>query len=143
MRHRISAGALVVDDGRILLVREEFSRAGPFWVAPGGGVEADEELAAAAEREAREETGLAVRAGRLVYVEDGFDGTTRTAKFWFLAALLDAPAEPAGDLTAQWFARDALPDEVYPLELHDRFWRDLEDGFPQGVVMLPLRRWRP
>ena len=142
MSYRIAAGALVVDRGRILLVREDFSPDGPFWVAPGGGVEGTEDLAAAAEREVREETGLSVRAVRLVYVEEGFDGTTRSVKFWFLATLIGS-SEPRGDLVAGWFARDALPEEVYPLELRERFWTDLEAGFPNALVKLPLRPWKP
>ena len=124
-------------------MREEFSPEGPFWVAPGGGVEGGEELAAAAEREVREETGLAVEAGQLVYVEDGFDGTTRTVKFWFLGQLKGSGELKGGDLFAGWFAPDALPDEVYPLVLRDRFWSDLDAGFPTTVLKLPLRPWKP
>lgn len=62
MNHRISAGARVENNGRLLLVRHRKQAAYDFWVAPGGGVQGAESLLAAAEREIREETGLVVVA---------------------------------------------------------------------------------
>ena len=71
MQHRISAGAIVEDAaGQILLVRHVLPGKYDFWVAPGGGVQGREELAAAAIREVREETGLHV-ASRLARVHRG------------------------------------------------------------------------
>lgn len=56
---RVGALVAVQDDGgRVLLV---WQTGGPFaghWLLPGGSVERDEGVAAAAERELREETGL-------------------------------------------------------------------------------------
>lgn len=46
MTHRISAGAIVESDGRLLLVRHYRPGRYDFWVAPGGGVKGDESLAA-------------------------------------------------------------------------------------------------
>jgi len=41
-----------------------------FWVCPGVGVQGEEELAATAMREVREESGLDVRVSKLLYVEE-------------------------------------------------------------------------
>ena len=58
---RIRVGALVVNGGRILLVRhEKDGRA--YWLLPGGGVEEGEQLEDAMRREFAEECGLAVRS---------------------------------------------------------------------------------
>jgi 8-oxo-dGTP pyrophosphatase MutT (NUDIX family) len=62
---RHSARVLLVDrDERLLLLRIAADPAhrelGGYWLTPGGGVEAGEELAAAAARELAEETGLVV-----------------------------------------------------------------------------------
>ncbi len=66
----VGVGAVIVDQGRVLLVK----RAGPpmagQWTIPGGVVELGETLRAAAEREAREETGLTVRAAEVLEVID-------------------------------------------------------------------------
>lgn len=57
-------GAIVHDAaGRLLLIRRGHEPGRGLWSVPGGRVEPGESLAAAVEREVREETGLAVRAG--------------------------------------------------------------------------------
>ncbi|WP_448610002.1 NUDIX domain-containing protein [Geodermatophilus sp. URMC 60] len=57
-------GAVVLDSrGRLLMVRRGNEPGRGLWSVPGGRVEAGESVAAAVEREVREETGLAVRAG--------------------------------------------------------------------------------
>ena len=57
-------GAIVHDAaGRLLLIRRGHAPGRGLWSVPGGRVEPGETLAEAVEREVREETGLAVRAG--------------------------------------------------------------------------------
>ncbi len=63
---KVSAGVRVVKDGKILLVKRGKDPYRGTWHMPAGYVEIDEEPARAAEREALEETGLIVRAERLV-----------------------------------------------------------------------------
>jgi 8-oxo-dGTP diphosphatase len=146
MMHRISSGALVVREGRILLVRHRQPGQHDFWIAPGGGVEGNEELARAAERETFEESGIHVVATRLAYIDEGWSAELRILKFWFLADYvsgdLDVNANPGeGDfiVEARWFGLDALPEgHVFPEPLRTRFQRDLAAGFP-GAVKLPLR----
>jgi ADP-ribose pyrophosphatase YjhB (NUDIX family) len=59
---------VLVEDGRILLVKQQVGERG--WSLPGGKAEAGETLEAAIVRELAEETGLAVRADKLLYVCD-------------------------------------------------------------------------
>lgn len=63
---KVSAGVRVVKDGKLLLVQRGIDPWRGKWHMPAGYVEVDEEPSLAAEREAREETGLMVRAGNLV-----------------------------------------------------------------------------
>jgi ADP-ribose pyrophosphatase YjhB (NUDIX family) len=63
---KISAGCRITADGRILLVKRRNPPFAETWHFPSGYVEVDEYPAAAAERETREETGLQVKAGKLV-----------------------------------------------------------------------------
>lgn len=147
MKHRISAGALVLHQGKILLVRHFRPGIHDFWAPPGGGAEGSEELAATAERETLEETGLIVRAKALAYIDELIDDSGRMLKFWFMAEYvsgrIDTTANPAEDEAiseAGWFARDSLPmGHVFPDPLHNRFWTDLASGFP-FPTKLPLKQ---
>ena len=71
MTPKVRATAVLVEDGRILLVEQAVTRSLPRrWSLPGGRVEAGETLAECLVREVREETGLEVETGRLLYACD-------------------------------------------------------------------------
>lgn len=59
-------GAVVVHEGRLLLVRRGKEPGRGLWSVPGGRVEAGETLEEACRREVREETGIAVVPGPVV-----------------------------------------------------------------------------
>ena len=147
MRHRISAGAIVESEGRLLLVRHQRPGRYDFWVAPGGGVTGDESLEAAAVREVREETGLVVRVSKLLYIEELADAGCRYVKFWHAASLVGGTLDTSHhEAVAEYIVQAAwlAPEEcqgltVYPPVLTGRYWSDRSAGFP-GVVHLPLRQ---
>jgi ADP-ribose pyrophosphatase YjhB (NUDIX family) len=66
---RVRVTGVVVEDGRILLLNQD-TDTGRSWSLPGGKLEAGETLAQALVREMREETGLDIEPGRLLYVCD-------------------------------------------------------------------------
>jgi ADP-ribose pyrophosphatase YjhB (NUDIX family) len=63
---RIAAGALFVEDDRILLVRKTYSNG---WDIPGGYVDAGESPAAACQRELKEELGIQREVERLLVID--------------------------------------------------------------------------
>jgi 8-oxo-dGTP diphosphatase len=65
-----AVGAIVIRDGRVLLVRRGKPPGKGLWAVPGGRVELGETLKEAAEREVREEAGLIIRAKSPVYTFD-------------------------------------------------------------------------
>lgn len=66
----VGVGAVIIDQGRVLLIKRGSPPLLGEWSLPGGVVELGETLRAAAEREALEETGLIVKAGEVVEVLD-------------------------------------------------------------------------
>lgn len=142
MKHRLSAGVLVEDNGRVLVVRHVKPGVYDFWVAPGGGVQAVESLQAAAQREAREETGLDVEPLALAYIEELVQPEVRVCKFWFTGRLrggelstahLEAKAEHI--VEAAWVSQEELKPlvRVFPPVLLDRYWQDRTAGFPAPI----------
>lgn len=146
MNHRISAGAIIEDGGRLLLVRHLVPGKYDFWVCPGGGAKGTESLEQTAAREAKEETGLDVEVGKLVYIEEFSNPETRFIKFWFLARVLDGTIDTSHPETvrehiveASWLHHAELEGKtVYPSVIKTRFTRDHASGFRE-VVRLPLR----
>jgi mutator protein MutT len=62
---QIAVGAIVIDDGRLLMVQRANDPGKGLWSLPGGRVEHGEFIADAVARELFEETGLTVGVGEL------------------------------------------------------------------------------
>ncbi len=66
----IGVGAVIIENGRALVVRRGTEPLKGQWSVPGGVLELGETLRQGAEREAKEETGLEVEAGEVLEVVD-------------------------------------------------------------------------
>jgi mutator protein MutT len=69
-RPLVGVGAVIVEAGRVVLVRRAAEPMAGQWSIPGGLLELGETLRAGAAREALEETGLQVEAGEVLEVLD-------------------------------------------------------------------------
>ena len=66
----VGVGAVIVQDGRVLLVKRRHEPLAGRWSLPGGTLELGETLEAGLVREMREETSLDVRVGPVIEVFD-------------------------------------------------------------------------
>ncbi len=140
MRHRVrAAGVLVDENDRVLLALDDVRPSGvELWVPPGGGMEPnDDSVLDCVRREFREETGLDVEVGTLLYVrefrEPGLD--VQHVELYFVVHThrgelthTDRHTAPLGATSGRhcrWFTREEMTTScVRPAELQDRFWRD-------------------
>lgn len=68
---KIRPTAVLIEDGRILIVKQEVSDQ-RHWSLPGGALEYGETIEQCLVRETKEETGLDVKAKELLYITDRF-----------------------------------------------------------------------
>lgn len=114
---KLAVAALIERDGRLLLGRRGpgSARAGR-WSFPAGFVDRGERVEDAAIREAREETGLAVRLDALIGLYSARGNPTVLAVY--AATATGGTLAPGDDLTElAYFPLDALPEPAFP---HDR-----------------------
>jgi 8-oxo-dGTP diphosphatase len=118
-----AVGAVVVYQGRALLVRRGSAPAKGMWVIPGGGVELGERVEDAVSREVQEECGIAIAVGPLACVVDRLDRDEH-GRVRFHYVIIDYFARyQSGELKAgsdaaeaRWVALADLPDYGLSLE---------------------------
>jgi len=109
----IGVGAVVMENGKILLVKRAFDPGAGKWSVPGGLVELGEKLSEACIREAEEETGLRVQVLELINVFDMVDKED-SGKFKYHYVLVEFLVKPvSGELKPnaevkelRWFTRE-------------------------------------
>ncbi|MGH8950680.1 MAG: NUDIX hydrolase [Acidimicrobiia bacterium] len=113
-RPLVGVGVAVVDQGRILLVRRGHEPNKGLWAVPGGKVEFGESLTAAATREVREETGLSVEIGDLIWAGEHISEHGHIVLIDFLGSVIEGRLAAADDADqAEWVALHQAAE--YPL----------------------------
>lgn len=126
---RAAVGAVVIRDGRVLLVKRSNAPQKGKWAIPGGSVELGETLQEAAEREVKEETGVTIKANEPVFTFDLIERDS-AGKFLFHYVIIDLLADyvdgepcPADDVSdAAWFS----PEELRSLAISGTTWKLLK-----------------
>ncbi|MDP9143811.1 MAG: NUDIX domain-containing protein [Actinomycetota bacterium] len=99
----VGVGVAVVDDGRILLVQRGHEPARGLWAVPGGKVDFGERLRDAAVREVREETGLLVDVGEVIWAGEHISDFGHIVLVDFLGSVTGGELEAADDAErAEW-----------------------------------------
>lgn len=127
---------LIVERKRLLMVKiNSPTRAEPFWMPPGGGIDFQETAEAAVVRECEEETGLRVEAGDLCFVSQYISGKWHALEWYFRCRIIQQE-------TAQTPALGSDP-EIQPEHqmLEDVAWFTHEElVHPRNRVFPPFVR---
>ena len=138
---RMAVGAVVVDRGRVLLVRRGKEPLKGHWSLPGGVLELGESLTDGVEREVLEETGLFVEVVELVELLDRIHRDGERVRYHYVIAdylcrVVGGEMQAASDADAvrwveraEWNSRGALqldPITVRVIEIGWQRARDLE-----------------
>lgn len=111
----VGVGAIIVDAGRVALVKRGHAPLLGEWSIPGGMLELGETVRQGAEREALEETGLVVRAIELlgvfdrVVLDDAKQCQYHYVLIDFLCERVSGDLHAAGDASdARWFTAEEI-----------------------------------
>ena len=112
----LGVGALILDQGRVLLVERGREPLAGYWSLPGGAVETGERLEDALVREVFEETGLHVKADSIATVfERIMPDRAGACEYHYVLVDFYCTVSGGGDLRpgddsarVDWFAIDAL-----------------------------------
>lgn len=140
MNKRIRAVGIVINQGKVLLMYRKRPEK-EYYIFPGGGVEAGEEVKDAVVRELWEETSIKVSVGELLYHLKFSDDTEQ---YFYLCDYLAGEPE-LGDFIEKekmsrgnnfyqplWWELTKLPETLlYPLEVRDWLIEDLKSNFSQ------------
>ncbi len=112
----VGVGAVIVDDGRVVLIRRRYEPLAGQWSLPGGKLELGETLEDGTAREMLEETGLVVEVGPVIEVFDRimFDDARRVRYHFVLVDYLCWPV--SGELQAGSDVDDAVFASLEELE---------------------------
>ena len=130
-RPLIGVGSIIIEDGRVVLVKRAHPPIEGQWSIPGGVLEVGELVREAAVREAQEETGLIVEPGELLGVFDRIlhDAEKRVQYHYvlidFLCRRIGGELAAASDAAeVRWFTRA----ELTPLNLAEDTLEVIQKG---------------
>ena len=135
MHPKVRATAVLIEQDRILLIQQRVDDA-RGWSLPGGALEAGESLAGCVAREVKEETGLEVAVGRLLYVCDRIDENRHVVHIAFavhyVGGQLQVGVEPEAGANPIHDVRMVPVASLGDYGFSQRFCERVAAGFPDG-----------
>lgn len=131
----VGVGAVIVQDGRVLLVKRGRDPMKGHWTLPGGVLEVGESLAEGVAREIREETGLEVEVLELVELLDRIHREDGRVRFHYVIAdylcrVTGGELQAASDADAvrwveraEWNSHSALKIDPITARVLEKGWQ--------------------
>jgi ADP-ribose pyrophosphatase YjhB (NUDIX family) len=116
------AGALIVDQGKLLLVKRATEPFKGYWDIPGGFLEAGEHPEPGVQREIFEETGLHIQLDQFlgIFMDVYYTSGDPTLNIFYVASVVGGEARAGSDATqVQWFDLGALPEQIAFQSAHE------------------------
>jgi len=142
MKTYVHASVVLRDCGKVLLVREAKAANRGQWNFPGGHVEPGEAMAAAAVREAKEETCLGVFLNDLIGVYTGvMRSGDQSVRFVFGGHAMTGEAAAGDEITeVRWFPLEDIgnlaDEKLVAPKMFKRIVADIENGISWPVSVL-------
>jgi len=113
---RVGVGALVIHEGKVLLIKRGVEPSKGSWSVPGGSLKLGESLVACAERETLEETGVVIRGEKPIYVFE-YQELNQEDRLRYHFVIIDVyghyvEGEPTGGddaAEARWVSKEEIP----------------------------------
>ena len=130
-----AAGVIVVQSGRVLLVKRKFDPKAGLWTLPAGFVESGENVADCAIRETREETSLDVELTRVFDVYSAFDDPRASVVLiLYLARQVGGELRCGDDASdADFFDVNRVPVDI-AFRAHRHALEDLRTALANGTL---------
>ena len=144
----VAVGAVIVDAGRVLLVRRGREPLKGRWSLPGGALEVGESLSAGLVREVREETGLLVEPVELIELLDRIHREGERVRYHYVIAdylcrVTGGALRAASDADevrwterAEWNSHSALSLDPVTARVIELGWRRAQALWPDAAATL-------
>jgi ADP-ribose pyrophosphatase YjhB (NUDIX family) len=142
---RVRIAIIIIHNNRILLVKHR-KNGKEYWLLPGGGLENNETIENCAVREIREETGLNISLGKLVFTSESInpDGSKHIVNMFFMGFLKDIEfnlcVQDRTIVDLKFFTREELTDIVMYPNIKKEFLDAWDKNFSHEVRHLG-NRW--
>lgn len=131
---------IVIEEAKVLVVRQKKPNGRYVHILPGGGIETKEDMFSAAEREVQEETRLKIKSQKLLYLKEIIDPYRHGYEFYVLGKIrggrlkLGHDPEKSGSkqiLKKVYFAPLESLEKInfFPQELRTQLRKDWEKKF--------------
>lgn len=138
---QVRVTGVLIEGDKVLLLNQDTDN-GRSWSLPGGKVEEGETLEAALVREMREESGLEISVGRLLYVCDYFGERGQVVHITFEVARVGGQlgdVAVGADTKVIRGVEFVLVAELHAKGFSARFEQLALDGFPQAGSYMGLK----